>query len=252
MRSVNTLMFFVGGVLLWVFTISVRSEAVVRHRLWVVLVLLVFSIVFWALFEQAGSSLSLFAERNIQTSVLGWDFHPSNLQSVNPLFIILLGPVFAVMWIALARRKLNPSTPLKFGFGILQLGMGYVALYYGCFLNQTDGVVALYWIILGYLLHTTGELCLSPVGLSMVSKLAPQKMGAMMMGTWYLALALANFAAGRVATMMKIEDIGTATPADTVMVYGSVFGQLALVSLAVGLLCALVSPLIRRWMHGVH
>jgi POT family proton-dependent oligopeptide transporter len=242
---------FVGGVLLWVFVISLRSEHVTRHRLWVVLTLLIFTVVFWAFFEQAGSSLSLFAQRNIDTSILGFDFHPGILQSVNPIFILIYGPVFVWLWIFLDRRGLNPSTPLKFALGIIQLGLGYVALYYGCFINQQSGVVPIAWILLGYMLHTTGELCLSPVGLSMVSKLAPVKMGAMMMGTWYLALALANYAAGEVAKLATITGVEGLDPVNTVMVYGNVFGKLALISIAVGAILALLSPLIRRGMHGV-
>jgi len=242
---------FVGGVLLWVFVISLRSEHVTRHRLWVVLTLLVFTVVFWAFFEQAGSSLSLFAERNIDMNLLGIEFHPAVLQSVNPLFILLYGPIFAWLWIFLDRRGLNPSTPLKFALGILQLGLGYVALYYGCVLNQQDGIVNIGWIVLGYMLHTTGELCLSPVGLSMVSKLAPVKMGAMMMGIWYLALALANYVAGEVAKLATIVGVEGQDPVNTVMVYGNVFGKLALISIAVGAILALLSPLIRRGMHGV-
>ena len=178
---------------------SFASEAVVRHRLWVVIVLTSFSLVFWAFFEQAGSSMNLFADRNVSRTFLGWEPHAIIMQSVNPLFIMALGVPFALMWVWLSKRGLNPSTPLKFGLGIVQLGLGFVALWYGALISQDDGIVALGWLVLGYLLHTTGELCISPVGLSMISRLAPKNMGAMMMGTWYLSFAFASYVAGMIA-----------------------------------------------------
>ncbi len=245
-----------GALLLFLLAHSFRSQPVARHRLWVVIVLTLFSVVFWAFFEQAGSSLQLFADRNVNKTVLGHEVHPVIMQSINPLFIIMLGLPFAWMWVALDRRRLNPATPLKFGLGIVQLGLGFAALYYGAAVSQDDGIVALPWLVLGYLLHTTGELCLSPVGLSMISKLAPRNMGAMMMGTWYLSIAFANYAGGLIAKLMSIEPAGAGgaaelEPTQTVMVYGGVFGQIALVAVGVGLFIACVAPLIRRGMHGV-
>ncbi len=242
-----------GYLLIYSFT----SEPVVRHRLWVVIVLTSFSLVFWAFFEQAGSSMNLFADRNVGRTFLGWEPHAIIMQSINPLFIMALGLPFATMWILLAKRGLNPSTPLKFGLGIIQLGLGFAAVWYGAMISQDDGIVALGWLVLGYLLQTTGELCLSPVGLSMISRLAPKHMGAMMMGTWYLSFAFASYVAGMIASLMSVggegADAGAAVaPTETVMVYGSVFGQIAMVAAAVGLFVTVVSPLIRRGMHGVH
>jgi POT family proton-dependent oligopeptide transporter len=244
-----------AGLLIYLLGFSFMSEVVTRHRLWVVIVLTTFGVVFWSFFEQAGSSLQLFADRNVNMSVMGYEVHPVITQSINPIWIILLGMPFAWMWLALDRRKLNPSTPLKFGLGIAQLGLGFAALYYGASVSAETGVVAFGWLVLGYLLHTTGELCLSPIGLSMISRLAPKKMGAMMMGTWYLSIAFASYAAGLIAKLMSIDTEGGAEvdllPTDTVMVYGTVFGQIAMVAIGVGLLLAIVSPLIRRGMHDV-
>lgn len=245
-----------GGMFAGVLAYSFTRESISRDRLWVALGLTAVSIVFWAFFEQAGSSLNLFADRNVNKFVLGLEVPAPVMQAINPIFIILLGPLFAWLWVALDRRKLNPSIPLKFGLGIVQLGLGFVALFYGAYISQTDGIVGLYWLVLGYLLHTTGELCLSPVGLSMISKLAPPKMGAMMMGMWYLAIAFAQYAAGLIAQLTGVrgEDVqATAafTPVDTVMVYGNVFGKIAIVALIVGILVSLFSPLINRGTHGV-
>jgi POT family proton-dependent oligopeptide transporter len=164
---------------------------------------------------------------------------------------VIFAPLFAWLWIALSKRKLNPSTPLKFGLGLVQLGLGYFALYYGCVSNGSDGVVPIIWIVLGYLLHTTGEICLSPVGLSMVSKLAPPEMGAMVMGIWYLAFSVANIVGAGVARMTAVDTTELVTAADTVMVYGGVFGQLAAIAVGTGLFLAVLAPLLRRMMHGI-
>jgi POT family proton-dependent oligopeptide transporter len=169
----------------------------------------------------------------------------------------MLGMPLAALWLTLGKRGLNPSTPLKFGLGIIQLGLGFVALWYGALISQDDGMVGLYWLVLGYLLHTTGELCISPVGLSMISRLAPKHMGAMMMGTWYLSFAFASYVASQIARLMSVREAGAGADeqlaaVDTVMIYGGVFGQIALVALGVGVFVAIVSPLIRRGMHGVH
>jgi POT family proton-dependent oligopeptide transporter len=245
-----------GGMFAAVIAYSFTREHVSRDRLWVALGLTAISIVFWAFFEQAGSSLNLFADRNVDKTVLGFDVPAPVMQSINPIFIILLGPIFAWLWVALDRRKLNPSIPLKFGLGIVQLGLGFVALYYGAYVSQTDGMVALSWLVLGYFLHTTGELCLSPVGLSMISKLAPPKMGAMMMGMWYLAIAFAQYAAGLIAQLtgvrgQDVEASAEFAAIDTVMIYGNVFGKIAIVAIVVGLLTSLFAPLINRGTHGV-
>jgi len=246
-----------GGVMLYLFGYSiVKCDRIQRDRIWVALVLTLFGVVFWAFFEQAGSSLNLFADRNVDKVVFGWNLPASVMQSINPGFILLFGGVFAWMWTALDRVGLNPSTPLKFGLGIIQLGLGFGALYYGASISQDDGMVALSWLVLGYLLHTTGELCLSPVGLSMMSKLAPPKMGAMMMGIWYLSSAFAQYAAGGIAQLTGVsgeggEGAAALAPTDTVMVYGNVFGQIALVALGVGVFLSIISPIIRRGTHGV-
>ena len=251
-----TLLVLGGGIFVYVFALSIfRHGRIERHRLWVAIILTGFGIVFWAFFEQAGSSLNLFADRNVDKVVFGWELPAAVMQAINPAFILIFGAPLAWLWLFLGRRHKNPSAPLKFGLGILQLGLGFGALYYGASISQDDGIVALFWLTLGYLLHTTGELFLSPVGLSMISKLAPEKMGAMMMGVWYLSSSFAQYAAGFIAQLTSVSGEGVSPesldPVDTVMVYGNVFGGIALTAFAVGAILVLISPLIKKGMHGV-
>ena len=242
------------GLLVYLFRLP---DKVARDRLAVALVLTLVSVVFWSFFEQAGTSMSLFTDRNVDRTLLGSVIPASQFQSVNSLFILLFAPVFSLLWLYLARRKHEPNTPLKFGLGILQLGLGFVALYLGAVTSRATGVVPVFWLVLGYFLHSTGELCLSPIGLSMITKLSPKGITGIMMGTWFLASAFAQYAASLIAQLTGVKDGGSVAgalpnPSETVMVYGSVFGSIGWVALGVGVLVVLVSPLIARRMHGVH
>ncbi|MCA9708465.1 MAG: oligopeptide:H+ symporter [Myxococcales bacterium] len=168
------------------------GDRVQRDRIIVLVILMVFNVVFWACFEQAGTSLTLFADRNVDRVVLGWEMPASMTQFFNPAFIVLFGSFFSVLWIRLEERNLNPNIPLKFGLGILQLGAGYLLLLLGAKLAGADARVPLIILALMYMLHTTGELFLSPIGLSMVTKLAPKHMTGSVMGAWFLSFAFAN------------------------------------------------------------
>ena len=237
-------------------TMLIRCERVERDRLTVVSVLILLSVVFWAFFEQAGSSINLFTDRNVDRTVMGWTVPASLFQSVNPGYIILLAPLFAGLWVRLARAGLEPSTPTKFAFGVIQLGLGFAMLYLGARSADQNGMVALGWLFLGYLLHTTGELCLSPVGLSMVTKLSPARIVGWMMGCWFLSSAFAQYIGGLIAMLAGARSTATPadqapSPAETVMLYGSVFGKLALVALGVGLALLAFVPALKRRMHDV-
>ncbi len=233
----------------WTVWFSVfRLERQERDRMLVMLFLIMVSVIFWALFEQAGSSLTLFTDRNVD---MGEVFTAGMFQSLNPLFIILLAPVFALLWVMLARRNLEPSTPAKFGLGILQVGLGFAVLIYGCSMAGPDGKVSVLWLALMYLLHTTGELCLSPVGLSMVTKLSVQRVAAMMMGVWFLSSSFAAFAGGLIAGLMAIGEDGTVASSglESLAVYTGVFEKLALVAIVIGLLVLAISPFLHRRMQ---
>lgn len=314
-----------------------RASRIERERLFVVLTMFFFSMLFWAFFEQAGSSINNFTDRNIDRvfesrrltaqdvnttlefrisprsnsaelaelpllsqEQLGYPFKgkpftlsdlarlreraaqedggqqtlrwpvteahvgmgigsaevpASEFQAANPIFILLFGLVFSALWAILAARGLEPSTPVKFAFGLLQLGLGFAALWFGA--NQADerGMVAIPWLLLGYLLHTTGELCLSPVGLSMVTKLSPTRIVSTVMGAWFLATAFSNYLAGMIAKLTGLpHEAGgeqlIPPPAETLGLYHGVFGKIALTAILSAVICFAIAPLLKHWMHS--
>jgi POT family proton-dependent oligopeptide transporter len=170
-----------------------------RNRTIVLVALFIGAALFWSGFEQAGSSLNLFAERYTAREMLGIVIPAEWFQSLNPLYILIFAPFFSALWINLGRRNLDPSIPLKFALGFLQLGMGFAFMWIAASLIQDGGQVLPTWLLLTYLFHTTGELCLSPIGLSATSKLAPRKYYSQMMGMWFFGAALGNLLAGLLA-----------------------------------------------------
>ena len=209
-----------------------------RRRLYAIALLFVASTIFWSEFEQAGSTLNLFADRATRTSILGWEFPSSYFQSLQPLFIITFAPVFAWVWIKLGPRE--PSSPAKFGLGLLFVGAGFAILVVAARMAETGVKVAPWWLVVTYLLHTFGELSLSPVGLSATTKLAPARVVGLMMGVFYLAISVGNFIGGRLSSL-----------------YGSMplpqlFGAIAAVGIAAGLVMFALTPPIKRLMGDVN
>lgn len=202
-------------------------------------VFFVFSSLFWAAFEQAGSSLNLFADRLTRLSVFGREFPSTWFQSLNSLFIITFAPAFAWFWVRLRERE--PSTAAKFTYGLALVGLGFLLLVPAAAIAQEQGVrVSPAWLVGVYLLHTFGELCLSPVGLSLVTKLAPQRIVGLMMGVWFLSIASGNKIGGWVAGFF-----------DTLPLPG-LFGAVAATTIGSALVLALLLRPIRRLMGGVH
>jgi proton-dependent oligopeptide transporter, POT family len=326
------------GAFAWLIVEAVRSQAVERHRMFVVLILTFFSMLFWAFFEQAGSSINNFTDRNVDRvieeraitaadvgstiemrvpvrtaeadiaglppltqeqlgrrngaaepftltaldglraqataeasrpeKVTNWTVTEDNVgmgvggaevpaslfQAANPIFIITLGLLFTAAWTYLGTRGMEPSTPVKFSLGLLQLGLGFGALWYGAQTANERGMVSVFWLLLGYLLHTTGELCISPVGLSMVTKLSPARIVSTVMGAWFLATAFSNYLSGLIAQLTGVshgseEAQVVPPPIDTVHVYGDVFGQIAVTAIVSALICFALAPLLKKWMH---
>ncbi|MCX5800213.1 MAG: peptide MFS transporter [Candidatus Eisenbacteria bacterium] len=177
-----------------------KLETAEKKRVAVIFLLFIGAALFWSGFEQAGSSMNLFAERLTDRVLLGWEMPASWLQSVNPVFIIVLAPVFGWLWVALASKKREPSIPVKFFAGLVLLGVGFLVMAWGSLYVSGSGPgVSPMWLVVTYFMHTLGELCLSPVGLSSVTKLAPKRLVGQMMGTWFMGAALGNLIAGLVA-----------------------------------------------------
>jgi POT family proton-dependent oligopeptide transporter len=172
-----------------------------RKRLIVIFGLFIAASIFWSVFEQAGSTLNLFAERSTDNRVLGYEYPAPFYQSVNSAFLVLLSPVFAWLWIRL--RSKEPSSPAKFALGLLLVGAGFLILSIGATAAASGMKVSPMWLILTYLCHTMGELCLSPVGLSAMTKLAPASVTGLMMGVWFLALSVGNYMGGRMASLYE-------------------------------------------------
>ena len=220
----------------------------------VLMILILSTVVFWALFEQSAGSMTLFADRVVDRSIGDTTFTASQFGSLNAGFIMLLAIPFAMLWTWLAKRDIEPSTPLKFGLGILQVGIGFCALVFGAQFPNEAGQIGMIWLVLAYLLHTTGELCLSPVGLSAVTKLSNGNVVGVSMGTWFLATALSETVATRIGKMAAIDtSVGeTADIATTVATYTALFSFLMWFGIAMGIFMIVISPILRRWMHGIH
>jgi POT family proton-dependent oligopeptide transporter len=303
-------------------TETFRLDKIPRHRMYVVLILTFFSMLFWSFFEQAGSSVNNFTDRNVDRvfetrqvtaadvgktirvqptqEQLGYhngdqlftldvldglrdenkdnpnfeiewlvteetvgmgianriqEVPASTFQSVNPIFILVFGLAFTALWAILDRVGLEPSTPVKFSLGLFQLGLGFAAFWYGAQTADERGMVLVVWLSLGYLFQTTGELCLSPVGLSMITKLSPTRLVSTVMGTWFLATAFSQLLAAIIAQFTGVSHGGEGgegsfpLPIDTVNVYGDVFFKIAVAALCSALCCFVLSPLLSYWMH---
>jgi POT family proton-dependent oligopeptide transporter len=213
-----------------------------RDRIFAAMFLIIGSILFWALFEQAGSSLNLFTDRYVDRAGVP----ASVFQSVNAIYIVLLAPLFAGLWVWLARRGWEPSAPAKFGLALLQLGLGFFVLVWGAHSVGEGALTPVVFIFLIYLLHTMGELCLSPVGLSAMNRLAPAHMASLIMGTWFFASATGNFAAGLIAAATGSESAQGEASRETVL---QVYTTVGWAALGVGVLVLLIAPVIRKLMH---
>ncbi len=307
-----------------------KSQKVERERLFVVLIMMFFSMLFWAFFEQAGSSVNNFTDRNVNRvvsastftqdqvgktievpanqalvglkrpdgkfvslteidklnsdareaqkakggsaepprSTIPWtvttehvgkqyggsEVKASVFQAVNPVCIMIFGLLFSALWGFLGKRKMEPSTAVKFAAGLLQLGLGFLMFWYAAKNASDRGMTMMIFLVAGYALHTTGELCLSPVGLSMVTRLSPKRMVSTVMGGWFLATAFSNYLAALIAMLTGVGhgDEGPAVlppPQETVGLYGGVFGQIGIYACAAAVLLLCLSPLLTKWMH---
>ncbi|MSO96871.1 MAG: MFS transporter [Rhodospirillaceae bacterium] len=208
-----------------------------RGRLWIIFAFFICAAVFWSVFEQAGSTLNLFADRNSHNEILGYAFPSAWYQSLNPMFIVMFAPVFAGLWLKLGDRQ--PSSPVKFALGLVGAGVGFWVMAIAAIKADAGEMVGPIWLTMVYLIHTWAELCLSPVGLSSMSKLAPPKIVGAMMGVWFLGASVGNFMAGQMATFYES------------MPLTQLFGVVSILPVAAGIVMLLLAKRMTAMMGGV-
>ena len=230
-----------------------KCDRVERHRLILALILIIASIVFFTLFEQAGSSLNQFAERNtILPNSDFWTITPAQTQSFNAGFILIFAPIFAWLWATLGRRDKDPNPVVKFGLALIQVGLGFFILVWGAGFHDAAFRVPVIFLVLAYLLHTTGELCLSPVGLSEMTKLAPPVLISTIMAVWFLASSAAQYLAGIIARFTASETVAgqVLDPAKALVTYVDTFRAIGIGGIVLGVLMLAASPWLKKLAHG--
>lgn len=231
-----------------------NSIPIWRDRMIALIIFMVINIVFWACFEQAGTSLTLFADRNVDRMIFGWEMPASMTQFFNPFFIITFGSLFSWMWVKLSKMGKNPSIPMKFSLGIFQLGLGFLVTLIGLQFVNDSAQVPLLTLLFLYMLHTTGELFLSPIGLSMVTKLSPQSFSGTSMGAWFLSFAIGNYLGGKIAALTggHSDDGAALSLTEGLVKYTEIFSTIGYVLLGMSLLIAIFNKPLQKLMHGVN
>ena len=249
----GTFIISVPAILAWSFTKGSRQEAQMMSA---AMILIIFNVFFWTLFEQAGSSLTLFADRNTDRSVFGlFNISAPQTQNFNPISIVILAPFMSMLWTGLAKRGLEPTIPVKFAIALVGVGAGFLFLVFGStFAGPANNFqVGLWWLAGLYLIHSLAELCISPVGLSMITKLSIARIVGMMMGVWFLSISVAQYFAGVVAQFASVETVGGQVTNLKVSLetYTSTFTTIAWIAISAGVVLFLLSWPLQKWMHGV-
>lgn len=245
-------MYIIGPCSLIYLIYEMRSFTLIENKkLIAALVFIIFSIFFWAFFEQSGGSLSLFAKNNLDNKLLGIPVDPNGVNnSANSLFVILFATALGLLWLAMAKKKIEPNTIVKFGMAFLFLAGGFYIFYYTRFFSNENGVTSLNLFTFGWFIITFGELCLSPIGMSVMTKLSPQKTQAVLMGIWFLASAYGQYFAGLLGANIA-EASENASNLEKLYVYADGYKQLALYALIAGIVLIVMSPLVKKLMSGV-
>ncbi len=238
----------IGGALFLIRNITVGTSGKTEwSRVGVILVLALFNIFYWTGFEQAGTTFNIFARDNTQRLIGNWEIPASAFQGINAFYIVVFAPLFSILWVKLDKKRINPNTPMKFAWGMILLALGFVIMAIA-FTRSTAGeqirLVSPVWLALVYLMHTWGELCLSPIGLSMVTKLSPPKLVSTMMGVWMGSFAAGNF----VASQMKAISLKLETALGTEI---QVFWLIAVQSAIIAVILVILSPWLKKMMHGI-
>ncbi len=228
-----------------------EGEIKAQKKLIAAFIFIIFSIIFWAFFEQSGGSLALFAKNNLHSTLLFFEINPNIVNNTsNSLFVIVFSPILGLIWLAMAKKKIEPNTVIKFGLGFLFLALAFYVFYYTKFFANADGITSLNIFTVAYFVITFGELCLSPIGLSIMTKLSPKRLSGMMMGMWFLASAYGQYAAGLLGAGMSSPD-ENATLTTKLQGYTDGYYQLAIYALISGVVLILFTPLIKKLMQDV-
>ncbi|WP_298221282.1 peptide MFS transporter [Flavobacterium sp.] len=239
------------AILYFLFETYKEHEIKAQKKLIAAFVFIIFSIIFWAFFEQSGGSLALFAKDNLHPNLLFFEINPNIINNTaNSLFVIIFSPILGLIWLAMAKKKLEPNTVIKFGLGFLFLAAAFYVFYYTRFFADVNGITSLNVFTLAYLVITFGELCLSPIGLSIMTKLSPKRLSGMMMGMWFLASAYGQYAAGLLGAGMSSPD-ENASLLTKLQGYTDGYYQLAIYALIAGVVLIVFTPLIKKLMQEV-
>lgn len=252
-RYTDWFMYIIGpfSLLYLAYEMSKHSKAEVK-KLIAALMFILFSVVFWAIFEQAGGSLSIFAANNVTDQLLGAiTLDPNGVNNAaNSLFVIIFAPIIGLIWVAMARKKIEPNTVVKFGFGFLLLGIAFYTFFATRLFADLQGMTSLDMFTLAYFIVTLGEICLSPIGLSIMTKLSPVKLQGLMMGMWFLASAYGQYVAGLFGASI-VSDIENATAMDKLISYTDGYKEFALYAVIAGVALIAISPLMKKLMQDV-
>ena len=253
-QLMDYIMFGLGSAsLLYVLFISFRLEIDARHKLFAALALIIFSTAFWAFYEQNSGSLNLFAIRNVDMNFMGVDLPPLSVNNfLPPAWVILLTFLFAWLWPWLNKKGKEPSTPMKFSFSFILMGIGFYIFYLACRAHAHSGLIPLWTFIGGYLFIIGGEMCISPIGLSMITKLSPVKVASMMMGIWFFATAIGQFFAGKIGSLMSVPADLQNDAVASLPYYADIIKNIAMGSAGVGIVLWLTVPLLKKWMKDIH
>ena len=239
------------AILYFLYETYLEKDSKSQRKLIAAFIFILFSVIFWAFFEQSGGSLALFAKDNLHHNLLGFDSNPNIINNTaNSLFVIIFSPILGLVWIAMSKKKVEPNTVIKFGLGFLFLALAFYVFYYTKFFADSKGLTSLNIFTLAYFVITFGELCLSPIGLSIMTKLSPKRLSGMMMGMWFLASAYGQYAAGLLGAGMSSpdENASSITKLDG---YTQGYYQLAVYALIAGLILIVFTPLIKKLMQEV-
>jgi proton-dependent oligopeptide transporter, POT family len=248
------IMFGLGAAaLIYILYVALQMEKTARFKLFAALIMIIFSILFWAFYEQNSGSLNLFAMRNVDMNFLGFNLPALSVNNfLPPGWVIILSFFFAWLWPWLSKKGKEPSTPLKFAFSFILMGIGFYVFNLACKANLVTGLISLWAFTAGYFFIISGELCISPIGLSMITKLSPKKIVAMMMGIWFFASAVGEFMAGKIGSLMSVPEAVQNNAVASMPYYADILNKIALGSIGIGILLWLLVPLLKKWMGDIH